>query len=83
MQNTMVYDAFLLFKSLNLELCKIMYDVFQVLINLRWIFFLVSYETFMIYHRARAFLENINCFTWNIVLNGQVSYETFYKAKMA
>lgn len=30
MLDTMVYDAFLLFKSLNLELCKILYDVFQI-----------------------------------------------------
>ena len=31
----MVYDAFLLFKSLNLALCIILYDAFQILINLR------------------------------------------------
>lgn len=33
MLDTIVYNALLLFKSLNLELCKILYDIFQTLIN--------------------------------------------------
>lgn len=33
MLDTIEYNAFLLFKSLNLELCKILYDIFQILIN--------------------------------------------------